>query len=98
MGLDVQIIVVTYQAGDLTTRLRLYNGGILPMNITPDDIWLALGYAANPPGPRVPATALTPFDLLPGQAADLTLAWPRQDEPYASIGVADYRFAFQVGN
>ncbi len=97
-GLDAQIINVTYQTGELTARLRLYNGGSAPMSITPDDVWLALGYAANPPGPRAPATALTPFDLLPGQAADLTLTWPWQDEPYADIGIADYRFAFQVGN
>ena len=97
-GLDVQIIGVTYQPGNLTTRIRLYNGGSVSMTITPDNLWLALGYAANPPGPRVPASSLTPFDLSPGQAADLTLTWPRQDEPYASFGVADYRFAFQVGN
>ena len=94
----MQVISVTYQSGELTTRLRLYNGGSLPMTFAPDDIWLALGYAANPPGPRVPAAALAPFDLEPEQAADLTLTWPRQDESYASIGVADYRFAFQIGN
>ncbi len=97
-GLDVQVVRVTYEHGKLTTRLRLYNGGGETMSFTPDDLWLALGYAENPPGPRVPADGMKPFDLLPGQAADVTLTWPRQGEPYASIGVADYRFAFQVGS
>ena len=66
------------------------------MTFTPDTLWLALGYAENPPGPRVPATAMTPFDLRVGQAADVTLVWAWQDEPFASLGIADYRFAFQV--
>ena len=97
-GLDVQVVRVTYELDKLTTRLRLYDGGGEMMSFTPDDLWLALGYAENPPGPRVPADGMKPFDLLPGQAADVTLTWPRQGEPYASIGVADYRFAFQVGS
>ena len=95
IGLDVQIVSVTTSEGQITTRLRLYNGGAAPVPITPDDLWLALGYAENPPGPRTPAEGLTPFDLLPGQAADMTLIWLWQDEPYASLGIGAYRFALQ---
>lgn len=95
IGLDVQIVSVTTSGGQITTRLRLYNGGAAPVPITPDDLWLALGYAENPPGPRAPAEGLTPFDLLPGQAADITLTWLWQSEPYASLGIGDYRFSLQ---
>jgi len=95
IGLDVQIISVTTSAGQVTTRLRLYNGGSSAVPITPDDLWLALGFAENPPGPRLPAEGLTPFDLLPGQAADMTLVWLWQDEPYASLGVGAWRFTLQ---
>jgi hypothetical protein len=93
--MDVQIISVTTAEGRITTRMRLYNGGAALVPVTPDDLWLALGYAENPPGPRVPAEGLTPFDLLPGQAADMTLIWLWQDEPYASLGIGAYRFALQ---
>ncbi|MCS7070023.1 MAG: hypothetical protein NZM00_00840, partial [Anaerolinea sp.] len=79
----------------VTTRLRLYNGGGAPLPIAPDDVWLALGYAENPPGPRVPAEALASFDLLPGQAADMTLVWPWAGEPYGSLGIGGYRFALE---
>ncbi len=95
IGLDVQIISVTTSEGQVTTRLRLYNGGNSPIPITPDDLWLALGYAENPPGPRTPAEGLTPFDLLAGQAADMTLVWLWQSEPYASLGIGLWRFALQ---
>jgi hypothetical protein len=95
IALDVQIVAVTTGEGQIMTRLRLYNGGAAPVHITPDDIWLALGYAENPPGPRMPAEGLIPFNLLPGQAADITLIWLWQDEPYASLGVGSWRFALQ---
>jgi len=95
IGLDVQIVSVTTSEGQIMTRLRLYNGGAAPVPITPDDLWLALGYVENPAGPRTPAEGLTPFDLLPGQAADMTLTWLWQDEPYASLGVGSWRFALQ---
>ncbi|MFZ2880711.1 MAG: hypothetical protein WA009_14320 [Phototrophicaceae bacterium] len=95
IGLDVQIVSVTTSEGQITTRLRLYNGGNSSVPITPDALWLALGYAENPPGPRTPAEGLTPFDLLPGQAADMTLTWLWQDEPYASLGVGSWRFTLQ---
>jgi hypothetical protein len=95
IGLDVQIVRVTTTAGQVTTRLRMYNGGAESVPISQNDIWLALGYAENPPGPRLPAEGLTPFDLLPGQAADITLIWPWDGEPYASLGVGEWRYAIQ---
>lgn len=98
IGLDVQIVSVTTQMGQVTTRLRLYNGGSAPIPIMPDAVWLALGYAENPPGPRAPAEGIAPFDLLSGQAADMTLTWLWQGEPYASLGIGDYRYAIQFAS
>ena len=95
IGWDVQVVRVTRTAGQVTTRLRIYNGGAESVPIAPNDVWLALGYAENPPGPRLPAEGLTPFDLLPGQAADITLIWPWAGEPYASLGVGEWRYAIQ---
>ena len=95
-GLDAQIIGVTYDQDKLTTRLRLYNGGTEVMRFTPDDLWLALGYAENPPGPRIPADGMAPFNLLPGQAADTTLIWLWLGEPFASLGVGAYQYAMQI--
>jgi hypothetical protein len=54
---------------------------------------MAFGYAENPPRPRIPAEGMTPFDLLPGQAADMTLVWPWAGEPYGSVGVGGWNFA-----
>lgn len=96
IGLDVQVVSVTTLPGQVTVRLRLYNGGDAPLPIAPDDVWLALGYAENPPGPRVPAEGMTSFDLLPGQAADVMLVWLWQGEPYATLLVGSYRFAIQL--
>lgn len=95
-GVDVRLVSVTYREGQITTRLRIYNGQSEPLHFTQDEIWLALGYAPEPPGPRNPAEGLTPFDLLAGQAVDLTLVWYWNGEPYASIEVGDYRFAVQL--
>ncbi len=95
-GVDVRLVSVTHVEGQITTRLRIYNGRGETLHFTPDDIWLALGYAADPPGPRNPAEGLTPFDLLPEQAVDLTLTWYWGGEPYASLGVGAWRFAVQV--
>jgi hypothetical protein len=95
IGLDVQIVAVTTDEGRITTRLRLYNGGAALIPITPDDVWLALGYAENPPGPRNPAEGLASFDLLPGQAADLTLVWVWDGEPFGSLGVGEYHYSVQ---
>jgi len=95
-GVDVRLVSVTYLEGQITTHLRIYNGRAETLHFTQDDIWLALGYAPEPPGPRNPAEGLTPFDLLPEQAVDLTLVWYWGGEPYASMGVGDYRFAIQL--
>ncbi len=93
---DVRLVSVTYVEGQITTHLRIYNGHAETLHFTQDGIWLALGYAPEPPGPRNPAEGLTPFDLLPEQAVDLTLVWYWGGEPYASMGVGDYRFAIQI--
>ena len=95
-NVDVQVISVTTSPGRLTARLRIYNGGIVSQRFTPDDIWLALGYTPNPPGPRTPAEGMRPFDLMAEQAADVTLIWQRSDEPFAGLQVANYRFAIVV--
>ncbi|MGQ9909610.1 MAG: hypothetical protein ACUVS2_12315 [Candidatus Flexifilum sp.] len=95
-GVDVRLVSVTYIEGQITTHLRIYNGRTETLHFTQDDIWLALGYAPEPPGPRNPAEGLTPFDLLPEQAVDLRLVWYWGGEPYASMGVGEYRFAIQL--
>jgi hypothetical protein len=95
-GVDVRLVSVTYIEGQITTHLRIYNGRGETLHLTQDDISLALGYAPEPPGPRNPAEGLTPFDLLPEQAVDLTLVWYWGGEPYGSMGVGDYRFAIQL--
>lgn len=95
-GVDVRLVSVTHIEGQITTQLRIYNGRAETLHFTQDDIWLALGYASEPPGPRSPAEGLTPFDLLPEQAVDLTLVWYWADEPYASMGIWDYIFAIQL--
>jgi hypothetical protein len=95
-GVDVRLVSVTHLEGQITTHLRIYNGRTETLHFTQDDIWLALGYAPEPPGPRNPAEGLIPFDLLPEQAVDLTLVWYWGGEPYASMGVGEYRFAIQL--
>ncbi|GAB4523836.1 MAG: hypothetical protein OHK0046_37960 [Anaerolineae bacterium] len=93
---DVRLVSVTTVDGQITPRLRIYNGQSEAVTFTQDDIWLSLGYAADPPGPRNPAEGLQPFTLLPEQAVDLTLVWYRADEPYAALQVGSYRFAIQL--
>lgn len=95
-GVDVRLVSVTYVEGQITTHLRIYNGRSETLPFTQDDIWLALGYAPEPPGPRNPAEGLNPFELLPQQAVDLRLVWYWGGEPYASMGVGEYRFAIQL--
>lgn len=95
-GLDVHLISAATQPGQLTTRLWLYNGGAQAMTITPNDITLALGYAANPPGPRLPAEGLIPLTLLPGQAVDLTLVWPWADQPYGVVDLGGHRYGLRL--
>jgi hypothetical protein len=93
---DVRLVSATYMEGQITTRLRIYNGRAETLHFTQDDIWLALGYAPQPPGPRNPAEGLTPFDLLPEQAVDLTLVWYWGGEPYGMLGVGEYRYTIQI--
>jgi hypothetical protein len=95
-GIDVRLVSVTTIAGQITTRLRIYNGQTTPVTFTPDDIWLALGYAPDPPGPRNPAEGMQPFELLPEQAVNLTLVWYWADEPYGALQVGRYRWAIQL--
>jgi hypothetical protein len=94
--LEVQVIAVNTIPGRITAQLRLFNGQPQPVHIAPDTIWLALGYAPQPDGPRMPAEELAPFDLLPGQAADLTLSWSWVGEPYGSLGVGDYHYGISL--
>jgi hypothetical protein len=95
-GIDVRLVSVTTIEGQISTRLRIYNGQREAVTFTQDDIWLALGYAEDPPGPRNPAEGMQPFALLPEQAADLTLVWYWADEPYAALQVGSYRYAIQL--
>ncbi|MFQ3647601.1 MAG: hypothetical protein SNJ80_11780 [Anaerolinea sp.] len=95
-GIDVRLVSVTTIAGQITTRLRIYNGQTKPATFTPDDIWLALGYAPDPPGPRNPAEGMPPFELLPEQAVNLTIVWYWADEPYGALQVGRYRWAIQL--
>ncbi|MEO1668159.1 MAG: hypothetical protein AAFU54_26235 [Chloroflexota bacterium] len=95
-GVDVRLVSVTTVEGQITTRLRIYNGQSEAVTFTQDDIWLSLGYAEDPPGPRNPAEGLQPFTLLPEQAVDLTLVWYRANEPYAALQVGSYRFSIQL--
>lgn len=95
-GLDVRLVYVTTIEGQITTRLRIYNGQATAIYFTQDDIWLSLGYAPDPPGPRNPAEGLQPFTLLPEQAVDLTLVWYWGGDPYGALQVRSYRFAIQI--
>jgi hypothetical protein len=91
--LEVQVIGVYTGPGRAVTQVRLYNPQASVVRVTPDMLWLASGYAPNPSGPRLPAEGMAPFDLLPGQAADVTVHWPWAGEPFASLGVGGYQFA-----
>jgi hypothetical protein len=94
--LYVEIVAVTTQDDRLTTKFRVYNGGDRPLNLTPDDLTLTLGYSPLPPGPRQPAETLPPLTLFPGQAADVTLIWPWDGEPFGvlSVGAWQWRLTF----
>jgi hypothetical protein len=96
-GIQVDVIRVSVGEATVSVHLRLYNGRDVALHVLPDALWLAYGYAPAPPGPRLPADGLHPFDLLPDQAADLTLTWPYAGEPYATIGVGEWRFGMVMG-
>jgi hypothetical protein len=93
--LDVLVLSVTIVPGRVTVQLRIYNDGVETAQITPDTIWMAFGYAPNPPGPRVPADGLAPFALLSGQAADMTIHWAWAGERYAMLGIGMYRHSLE---
>lgn len=95
-GVDVRLVSVSSLEGQITTQLRIYNGQVTPITLTQDDIWLALGYAPDPPGPRNPAEGLQPFTLQPEQAVDLNLVWYWGGEPFGALQVGSYRFAIQL--
>jgi hypothetical protein len=91
-GLQVQVIAASRTSDTLTTQLWLYNAGMHGIPIRSATIWLALGYAPEPDGPRLMAETLPPFDLLPGQAADVMLVWAWNGEPFASFSFGGFRY------
>jgi hypothetical protein len=93
--LEVQVVAVETVPGHILVKLRIFNGQAEPVHITPDTIWLALGYAPEPSGPRLTAEGLVPFDLLPGQAADLALRFAWDNEPFGLVGIGDYLFSLK---
>jgi hypothetical protein len=93
---DVQVLSVTTQPGQLTTRFRIYNGGSETLHITGDDIQLALGYFPDPKGPFTPADNLAPLSILPEQAIDLTLLWQWNGEPHGSIRIGGYHYSIDL--
>ncbi len=95
--LHVEMISVESIPGQMTVRLRAYNGQPEPVDLRSEDFAIAFGYTPQPPGPWVTAEGLEPFTLLPDQAVDLTLHWAWAGEPYAVVRVGAYRFAVQVG-
>jgi hypothetical protein len=94
--LHVDIISVETIPGQMTVRLRAYNGQAEPVEVRPEDISMAFGYEPQPPGPWITAEGLEPFTLLPGQAVDLTLIWQWAEETYASLKIGVYRFAIEM--
>ncbi len=105
---DVQVVSVTSLPAKMsvTVTLRVFNSKQTPITIGPEALWVAFGYDPHPIGPRVPAEGLTPFetpfDLLPGQAVNLSVSFPWGGEPYASLGTdglglnGTYQFAVQL--
>jgi hypothetical protein len=57
---------------------------------------VALFYAPEPDGSHVSADGLTAFDLLSGQAVDLTLRWAWTGEPFATFAVGEYRYSLEM--
>jgi len=94
--LHVDVISVVTIDGRITVQLRAYNGQSEPVDIHPEDIAIAFGYAPLPPGPWTTAGGLEPFTLLPGQAVDLTLYWAWGGEPYSTFRILSYKFAIEL--
>ena len=93
---DVQLITVTKQTGQLAVRLRVFNGRSVPITLDSNTVWLVYGYSERPVGPRISAH-LAPTNLEPGQAADLTLVFAWHGEPFAMLNVFEgYSFALTL--
>jgi hypothetical protein len=70
---------------------------LTPLTIGPDTIWMAFGYDSDPLQPRIPSEGISPFQLLPDHAVDLTVYYPWNEETYASLGIGeDYRFSIRI--
>lgn len=94
--IDVQIISVTTQTGQLTTQFRIYNSGENTLITQGEHIQLALGYVPNPVGPFQPADGLLSQVLLPEQAIDIHVTWLWNNEPYAVLEILDYQFSIAI--
>jgi len=93
---DVQLITVTKQTGQLAVRLRVFNGRSTPVTLDSSTVWLVYGYSERPVGPRISAH-LAATNLEPGQAADLTLVFAWHGEPFAMLNVFEgYSFALTL--
>jgi len=58
---------------------------------------MAVSYDPDPLRQRIPSESLTPFQLLPDQAVDLTVYYPWNGVTYASLGIGDdYGFSIQL--
>ncbi|MHB8628890.1 MAG: hypothetical protein ACYDBJ_25745 [Aggregatilineales bacterium] len=103
--LDVELIGVTSSgstlstngSGYVTARIHIVNRTLSAFTVGPDTIWMAFGYDPDPLQPRIPSEGLTPFQLQPDQAVDLTIYYPWNGETYASLGIGeDYRFSIRI--
>jgi hypothetical protein len=100
----VEVVSISSHAPtkQVSVSLRIFNARQSPLTIGPDSLWIAFGYMARPLGPRLPADGLAPFELLPGQAVNLTVWFPWSGEPYATVGTdglgteGTYQFAVQL--
>jgi hypothetical protein len=101
---DVEVVSMTSdaQTRSMAVALRIFNARQAPLKIGPDALWISLGYVEHPLGPRVPAEGLTPFELLPGQAVNLSVTFPWNGEPYATVGTdglgdsGTYQYSVQI--
>jgi hypothetical protein len=94
-GLDVQIISVETSPDRVTIRCQLYNGSDRVLHIGQDTIWIIYGYRAKPQGPRLLSTGLVEFDLMPGQAAQMTVYFPWNGEPDSVLGIGDHEYSVE---
>jgi hypothetical protein len=94
-NLNVQLISVTTKDEVASFRLRIFNPRNDAVQLDGNAIAVVYGYEPRPVGPRV-AAEIQPFDLLPGQAVDLTVNMRWNEEPFAMLNVFDeYKFAIE---